>query len=186
MSDVLAVAHHEAGHAVAIVTAFRSAVWLPYPPPLSPVRHVQVMENQTGEWSGDCVGTNIYSMRWPIDCIAPRYRDLMERQVVIHLSGGIAEAIHRGERRKSEVLAFALRHCCIDADLRLAADVLSELRRLTGYRFEARDFVGRTLTMLLEHRPAVEALAEALIEDGRIEGQDVERIIKHSIGSASS
>ena len=75
-------------------------------------------------------------------------------------------------------MKFAEAHCCIDADLRLAADVLSELRRLTGYRFEARDFVGRTLTMLTENWPAVEALAEALIEHGRIEGDRVEAIIE--------
>jgi predicted ATPase len=34
----------------------------------------------------------------------PAFRLLMEAQVTIHLSGGIAEAIHRGERRRHEVL----------------------------------------------------------------------------------
>jgi hypothetical protein len=32
----------------------------------------------------------------------------MEAQVVIELSGGIAEAIYRGERRKHEVLRFVI------------------------------------------------------------------------------
>jgi hypothetical protein len=62
---------------------------------------------------GACVGLDIYSMKWDIACIAPRYRDLMERQVCIHLAGGIAEAIHRGVRH--EVLRFAASNCEMDA-----------------------------------------------------------------------
>jgi hypothetical protein len=93
----------------------------------------------------------------------------MEAQVIVELAGGIAEAIHRGERRKQEVLAFATRQ-----------------RRLTGYRLDAQHFADRTLTMLEAHWPAVEAVATALIEDRRIEGERVERIIDHSIERASS
>jgi hypothetical protein len=44
---------------------------------------------------------------WPEDRIAPRYRDLMEAQITIHLCGGLAESVHRGERRRHEVLRFA-------------------------------------------------------------------------------
>ena len=87
---------------------------------------------------------SVYSVKWDISCIKPRYRPLMEAQAVVHLSGGITEAIYRGERRRSEVLAYAMRHCDMDGDLQRAADVLAELRRLTGYRFEPRDFVERT------------------------------------------
>jgi len=39
--------------------------------------------------------------------------------------------------------------------------VLAELRRLTGYRFEAPDFVERTLALLLTHWPALDAVASA-------------------------
>ena len=102
----------------------------------------------------------------------------MEAQVIIHLAGGISEAIHRGVRH--EVLRFAEAYCEVDADMEQARAVLGDLRRLTGYRFEARDFAGRTLEMLEAHWPAVEALAAALIENRRIEGERVEQIIDHA------
>ena len=54
-----------------------------------------------------CFGSDIYSMKWQIECIAPRYRDLMERQVCIHLSGGISEEILCGVRGGREALRFA-------------------------------------------------------------------------------
>ena len=175
--ELVSTAYYEAGHAVAIVAAFRNAGWLPRAPPALPVRCVEITEEASGQWSGCCFGSDIYSMKWPIECIAPRYRDLMERQVVIELAGGIAEAIFRGERRGREVLAFAMRHCDMDGDLQRAADVLAELRRLTGYLFEPRDFVDRSLTMMLEHWLAVTALATELVDDRRIEGDRVEQII---------
>ena len=76
-----------------------------------------------------------------LDCILPRYRPLMEAQVIIHLAGGIAEAIHRGVRH--ELLRFAEAYCEVDADMEQARAVLGDLFRVTAYRFEARDFDGR-------------------------------------------
>ena len=93
MSRLSEVAFHESGHALAAVRAFRSAKWLPRPAPPLPVR----------------------------SRVAPRFRDLMELQSAIHLAGGLAEAIHRGERRKEEILQFATRHCGTDVDLQRAA-----------------------------------------------------------------
>jgi len=54
---VSAVAHHEAGNAVATVLAFRNATWLPNPPPPLLVRYVEVVEG------GNCFSPNIYSVR---------------------------------------------------------------------------------------------------------------------------
>jgi hypothetical protein len=105
----------------------------------------------------------------------------MEAQTCIHLAGGISEAIRRGERRPHGVLRFAESCCAIDEDLRRADDVLRELRRLTGYRFEARDFVEPTMTLGLQHWGSVTAPAEALVESGRIEGERVEEIIDRSL-----
>jgi hypothetical protein len=53
--------------------------------------------------------------------------------------------------------------------------VLGDLFRLTGVRFDAKPFAERTLTMLLSHWSAVEALPSALIETRRIKGEDVEK-----------
>jgi hypothetical protein len=107
----------------------------------------------------------------------------MEAQVVIELAGGIAEAIHRGEQHRSEVLAFAKAHCAIDVDLERAAAVLGDLRRLTGYRFEPQDFVEQTMTMLLANWRAVTTLASALVEDRRIEGERVSGSLPSKQGS---
>ena len=103
--------------------------------------------------------------------LAPRYRPLMEAQIVIDLAGGVAEAIYRGERRPREVLAFADAHCSIGIDLENARPVLRDLFMLTGVHYGADDFAERTLALLMAHWPAVEALASALIEDWRVEGQ---------------
>ena len=82
--------------------------------------------------------------------VAEHYRDPMERQVVIELAGGVAEAIYRSERRKEEVLRFAIRHCCIGTDLKRARAVLGDLRRLTGVRFDAQPFAERARALLLD------------------------------------
>ena len=74
--------------------------------------------------------------------IAEPYRDLMQWQIVIELAGGIAEAIHRGERRSHAILAFAASHCSMDTDLTKAAAVLADLRRLTCHRYDAQPFAG--------------------------------------------
>jgi hypothetical protein len=57
------------------------------------------VESTPGEWIGNCVGTNIYSVAWSEDRIAPRYRDLMEWQIVIELAGGIALAVNAAAMR---------------------------------------------------------------------------------------
>ena len=181
MSRLSEVAFHEAGHALAAVRGFRTAKWLPFPPPPLPVTCIEIADSPAG-LSGSCTALNIYSTRWSDKRVSERFRDLMERQIAIHLAGGLAEAIHRGERRKEEVLRFATLHCGTDIDLQRAAPVLADLRRVAGDG-EQR-LAERALVSLLTHWPAVDALAQALIVDRRIEGERVERIIDHSIGSA--
>ena len=176
-------AYHESGHAVAVVLGFRGAAWLPFAPPPSPVRFVELTDSAAG-CSGSCTAANIFSTRWSVRRVGQRYRDLMERQVAIHLAGGIAESIHRGVRGKEEILQFATRHCGTDEDLRLAAPVLADLRRVAGDG-EQR-LAERALASLLTHWPAVEALAQALIADRRIEGMCVEQIIDRSLRLARS
>jgi hypothetical protein len=62
-------------------------------------------------------------------------------------------------------------------DLERAEEVMRDIFRLTGYRVGPQHHADRTLTMLLAHWGAVESLAEALVNEGRIEGEDVQRII---------
>ena len=76
----------------------------------------------------------------------------------------------------------------MEGDLSRVEAVLADLRALTGYSsFWAGHFADRTLEMLEDHWGAVEALAEALVDEGRIEGNQVEAIIDRSlIGCASA
>lgn len=176
--EITAAAFHESGHAIAIVTAFREAAWLPYPAPLMPVRYVEIID----DGGGNCVGSNIYSVAWDISVITPRYRPLMDAQTCVHLAGGVAEAIHRGVGGGGrDLLRYAEAHCQIDGDLQRAADVLADLRRLTGYDLYPMHYADRTLEMLLDHWPAVTALAEALVDERRLDGDDVEAIIDRSL-----
>jgi hypothetical protein len=115
--EPVAVAHHESGHAVAAILAFRDAKWLPRSPPSVRVRSVEIAEDAPGRWIGNCVATNIFSTSWPSQIrITEPFRDLMERQIIIHFAGGVAEAIPRGERRRGEVLQYAKANCSADAD----------------------------------------------------------------------
>jgi hypothetical protein len=115
--ELTAAAFHESGHAVVTVRSFRDAHWLPKPPPLLPVRYVDVRDGG----GGACVGANIYSST---SCIKERYRPLMEWQVMIYLAGGVADGLHRGEAATSKDM---------DNDLPKAWDLLDGgLRRLTG------------------------------------------------------
>jgi hypothetical protein len=180
-AELVSAAHHEAGHAVAIVWSFRNATWLPKPPPRLLARYVEVTEDTPGQWTGCCVGPDIYSARWPIACIAEPYRDLMERQVVIHLAGGVAEWLYRAEA----LMTVATRRA-MDADLGKALDLLDgDLFRVTGRRGALSPFIERTRTLLLAHWPALEALAAELIEHRRIEGERVQRIIAHSMSGGT-
>jgi hypothetical protein len=93
---------------------------------------------------------------------------------VIHLAGGIAEAIYRGEHR--EVLAFATRHCCMDTDRDRARAVMAHLFFLNGHFPDEQPFASRAFELLRDW-PAVAALAAALGEHHRIDGKQVEWII---------
>jgi hypothetical protein len=173
-------AHHEAGHCIAVLWAFKTARWLPRPAPPLPVRYVEVVAHGSGQWGGNCVALSVYSPRWGT-CIAPRFHDLMRRQAVVHLAGGVGEAIARGETRKSHVLRFAKVNCAMDGDLQREQALLFDLRQVTGCDFTEQGLAERTLEMLEAHWGCVTALAEALVEERRIEDPRIQRIIDRSM-----
>jgi hypothetical protein len=172
-----AAAHHEAGHAVATMLAFRTAR-LPMRPPERIIKFIEITaEGSNAQRGGLCFGPNIYAIEWPEARIDRAYRDVMEWQIVIDLAGGIAEAISRGERRKKEVFWFAVFNCACGDDLKNAAAILADLRKLTGHRYGERRFAERARDLLLANWPAVDALASALVGAERIEGDQVEKIV---------
>jgi hypothetical protein len=121
---------------------------------------------------------NVYSLRWPIECITDRrYVPLMEAQVVIHVAGGVAESIHRGDD------LFDHDHC--DNDLDAAAAMLRELFRATGVHYDPQCFSDRAFELLTTHWGAVEALASALIVERRVGGARVSQIIDHGLSKVA-
>ena len=171
-------AHHEAGHAVMAVVAFRTAKFLTNPSsPL--IGFVEIgPSTQKNVWAGLVERSSIYPDKWPAyKRITWDHRDAMEWEITVYLAGGIAEAIYRGERRKKHVLRFAMLNSGCDEDCASIAAVLADLRKLTGRRHGEQRFAERALALLLKHWPAVEALALALIDQGHIKGDEVEAII---------
>jgi hypothetical protein len=55
--------------------------------------------------------------------------------------------------------------------------VLDDLNSLAGRKYDEQVFAERTRTLLAIFWPAVEAVAAALIEHGRVEGERVEQIL---------
>ncbi|MGY3131991.1 hypothetical protein ACVWZM_002673 [Bradyrhizobium sp. USDA 4501] len=172
-----AAAYHEAGHAVASMVAFRTAK-LPMRPPKRIIKFIEITAAGGTAWGGLCFGPDIYAIEWPEARIDPIYREAMEWQVVIDLAGGISEAISRGERRKKEVFYFATFNCACGDDLKSAAAVLADLRKLTGRQYGERRFAERARALLLANWAAVDALVSALIDAERIEGDQVEKIVR--------
>jgi hypothetical protein len=69
----------------------------------------------------------------------------------------------------------------MDIDLQKAGVVMGNLFILTARRHHAQPFAERALALLTTHWGAVEAVAEALLEEGRVEGARIERIIDHAM-----
>jgi hypothetical protein len=168
------VAFHEAGHALASVLAFRAIG-----SGRRAIKYVEISEGEmpAGQWSGSCHGPDIYSPAWPVARIAPQNRRKMEWQIVIDLAGPIAEAVARGERRKKYAGTFALFYFGSSEDFSHAGKVIDDLCALTKRRQALRRFEQRALAVVLAHWPAVSMLAAALIEAGRLDGDQVEQIV---------
>ena len=176
---ITAIAYHEAGHAVATMLAFHAVQHrYPLPMPALPVKFVKLEEETLGRWSGLCYGPEIYSTIWPDQRIDHQWREAMEWQIVINFAGGIAEAIHRGEKRKRDLLWFVAFNCGTDGDLKHADEVLADLRKLTGRRYGEQRFAERTLDLLMANWAAVAAVAAALADKHWIDGDELEEILR--------
>lgn len=192
MTDT-AIAYHEAGHAVAFALAHRRA-WLPPGMPLRighaavfervPVRWIieyadGTREDTTGGRGGVCCASHVYCREYVKEFPDWYWRDAVEWQLMIYLAGGVAEAIHLGERRQREIFRFLYANCRgIASDLEDAAPVLRDLRAVSGRRNWLQQPAVWTLRLLRWHWPAVETIAAVLIRDGYIDGAEIKRIVE--------
>jgi hypothetical protein len=171
-----AYAYHEAGHAVAAVIAW-SQVCTPINPPPLPVKFVEIPINADGKITGLTYGPSVYTPTYAARLgflNKERFRDAMQWQITIDMAGGIAEAIHRGERNRRNMMWFALFNCGTEGDFVNAEAILAELCRLPPYRRHGlRRYAERACDLLRANWGAVETIAAALIEHDRIEGDRV-------------
>lgn len=175
-----AIAYHEAGHAVTTMLAFRFAR-TPNPSPPLAVKLLSIVEEEEGRWSGCCFGPDIYSTQWPIERIAPEWREAMEWQIVISLAGGIAEAIHRGERNQRNIFWYAAFNCGTDKDLEHAEIILADLRKLTGRQYTEQRFAKRALNLLKANWTAVSTMATILANELVIPGDKLEELVGNNL-----
>src|SRR4029077_11474929 len=171
-----AIAYHEAGHAVANVLAYREA-HLPKTSGPS-VKYASLIREADGKASGICFGAQVWHPRYAVMCPDWDWADAMGWEIVSLMAGGVAEAIHRGERRQCEVMWFALFNCGTDGDLDDAEATLADLNRLTGRRYGLQRFAVRALKLLLANWDAVETIAAVLIRDQFIGGAEIEQAVQ--------
>jgi hypothetical protein len=102
MEELSHTAFHEAGHAVAAVTAFKDARWLPNPPPSPVVLSVEITDNG-GQFLGNCTAMGIFSTKWPARCVSPRYR--------LDLIGIEVPTLDQCPRQTLDARPIAQQHC---------------------------------------------------------------------------
>ena len=193
-------AYHEAGHAVAWVLAWR-LVRLPpdaTPSPELPVKYVKVFKGETGRWFGFCsVRNSLYPIKQPKEIrIAEKWRDALEWEIIFSLAGGIAEAIFCGKTEGKTMATsyqmavyFAIDHCGMGSgdtkegeppgDTECFLTLRNDLWEMENGSY-ARP-AQRTFTLIRKYWPAVEAIAEELMQSERIEGDRVEQIFDQTV-----
>ena len=123
-----AIAYHEAGHAVANVLAYRNAQ-LPPSNDIPSVKYAASSARRMARPEASAAPRMSTGGEYVAQLPTWRWGDAMQWQIVIDMAGGVAEAIHRGERRQREVFWFALINCGTDGDLENAEAVCADLRR---------------------------------------------------------
>ena len=173
-SPVSIVAFHEAGHAVVAWLAFRDMARAPAPVAVTSVE-IDVgdtLRSETERRLGVCHSA-LSRMTW----------SMLEWDIVVNFAGGLAEAIHRGERNRRSALRIALAKCGMGIDLEAIKRRIAALRILTDFpdddddRDAHRRFAWQALALLKANWVAVEAIAAALIERRKLDGAEVEAII---------
>jgi len=169
-------AHHEAGHAVAYIRAFR-ALGQDWPA----FERVVIRPNASGlHLNGrgveiDCVGVcEATDICIPVVGLAifngaqrPELQSMMLRrmewEIMVKLAGPFATAAHAGIRAKQEMRWAALLSGGTDDDYKRAESVLADYKKATRRAYGLRRFEDRTRDLVLGAWPAIEALAVALL-----------------------
>ena len=133
--DLLSIAFHEAGHAVA---AFALGV---------PVRLASIVPDEDG--APHVIWAKIQDFCW-------------QNRVIILLAGGIAQRHHNPESRRGDA-----------DDLQQAVDTIDRLARPNDHRKWFAALAQEAEDIITRWWPAVEALAEALMQQRTMSGREV-------------
>jgi hypothetical protein len=185
------LAYHEAGHAVAKLAQDE----------VEPIRGPtirRVLIRPLAEWTlplvstrghtlhGTCGMVEMDSRAWLMrraDCAAdPAYRHDARLDAVVDLAGPVAEAKARRMSSLAGFLTFV--EVAAGEDVRKARAKIAIADAIADEDVKLGDTWDTTTNLLRRHWPAVAALAEALLVEHEIDGEDVERIVVAALPTA--
>lgn len=176
--------HHEAGHAVASLIAYR-ALRRDY----AAFDRVFVRSDLSSPYTdrkgrsidctGACEGPDLYSPIFGLGMFfmtpAPRETwraeilQTMEWSMIISFAGPFAEAIARGSRSRRDKRWTALFACGAEADYDQAEAVVKDYKQASKQRYGLRHFEERAWDLALKQQPAITALASSLVNQLSLE-----------------
>jgi hypothetical protein len=186
------VSHHEAGHAVAYILAFR-ALERSYPAfdrifvrPDFSSPYVD-RKGRSIDCAGLCEGPNLYTPKIgliPFHMVpAPRptwhaeILQTMEWSMIISFAGPFAEAIAKGLRSRRDKRWNALFSSGAEEDYRQAEAVLADYKQASKRRYGLRHFEDLAWDLALKQQSAIAALASSLFSQLSLEYDQAHEIV---------
>ena len=187
------VAAHEAGHAFTLILAHRALerdyasfhrvfIRRDFSSP-----YIDGKNREVDDCSGMCEGPDLYVPRIGLMVF---YQELeaqpelrlemlakMEWAILTSLAGPFAEAAARGVHSKARMHLKA-RFCGGEADFEAAKAVLLDYERASKRRRSMLDFEERTRELVLKSRPAIDALAQALLVKETLDHDDAYAVVE--------
>jgi hypothetical protein len=184
-------AHHESAHAVASIYGLRETraergaelasplvkcVW---------INRIAVVASRPEDgpcWTGGCRGPWIYMRENRLRPAGSRSE--LEWDLVATMAGSIAEALYCWYRGADAIEEFARHSGGGGLDFRRVDFLMGCLCEMSKRRRVLKPYVKRTIAFLEAHWAEVEALARALIEEKKIEGDRIAEIVDAATGRA--
>jgi ATP-dependent Zn protease len=148
------VAHHEAGHAIAILKLGGA------------LHHVTIVPKDERDLDGNLICQTAGHVSYHL--YGPSSRDTTERGILISLSGAAAEHIIEPDRADSGS----------DPDLGKALDRASEIVPAEQLRGFISAMIKRAVALVARNRREVGLVARALLERGTLGGSEVRALIE--------
>jgi hypothetical protein len=182
------VSHHEAGHAVASILAFR-ALGRSYPAfdrvfvrPDFSSPYID-RKGRSIDCAGLCEGPNLYTPKIGLlvfnmePALQAEILQTMEWSMVISFAGPFAEAIAKGLRSRRDKRWTALFSSGAEEDYRQAEAVLADYKQASKRRYGLRHFEELAWDLALKQQSAIAALASSLLSQLSLEYDQAHGIV---------